>query len=371
MRTRHQWLKFWPSDWQNDAALSTCSIGARGLWISMICVMHEAETYGHMEVNGKPANTRQIAALARISEKEAARLIAELEDAGVFSRADDGSIYSRRMVRDWDYELKHKAWGKTGGNPDLIKTEPGTTHKNDRTKRLTPQKNPRLFRSVFEEAGGKCELCSVELTRDTPYAPNSYQLDHIVEIKHGGTNDRDNLRAVCRRCNMARNFKQRDDEPVNPYIGGAVKAASDGTDKFLDTEADSDSEPNGSAYSDPGGSAPGGAGPVDARSQLWSDGLGRLRSLTGKSDPQSRRFLGGLLKSAGDDCALVNAALAEAADLRPIDPAAWLTRRIRGPDSGQIRNGFLAIIAREGMPSTRPTEPNRFLTLENSDAIPH
>lgn len=208
----------------------------------MICVMHEAETYGHMEVNGKPANTRQIAALARISEKEAARLIAELEDAGVFSRADDGSIYSRRMVRDWGYELKHKAWGKTGGNPDLIKTEPGTTHKNDRTKRLTPQKNPRLFRSVFEEAGGKCELCSVELTRDTPYAPNSYQLDHIVEIKHGGTNDRDNLRAVCRQCNMARNFKQRDDEPVNPYIDGAVNEASDGTDKFLDTEAEAEAD---------------------------------------------------------------------------------------------------------------------------------
>ncbi len=123
--------------------------------------------------------------------------------------------------------------------------------------------------------------------------------------------------------------------------------------------------------SEPDGSAPCGAGPVDARSQLWSDGLGRLRSLTGKSDPQSRRFLGGLLKSAGDDCALVNAALEEAADLRPIDPAAWLTRRIRGPDGGQIRNGFLAIIAQEGMPSTRPTEPNRFLTLENSDAIPH
>lgn len=126
---RHQWMKFWPADWQNDAALATCSIAARGLWIGMICVMHNAEPYGHLTVNGKPATTRHIAAIARVPEKEAARLIAELEDAGVFSRSEDGTVYSRRMVRDAEQseagrEAISKRWGKSKAAKVTAETPP-------------------------------------------------------------------------------------------------------------------------------------------------------------------------------------------------------------------------------------------------------
>lgn len=130
-------MKFWPADWQNDAALSTCSIAARGLWISMICVMHAAERCGYLTINGKAATERQIAALARIQEKEARKLIEELECAGVFSRAEDGTIYSRRMV--WDEEQSEagreavaKRWGKeksakaTKADPPLTAPPPIT-----------------------------------------------------------------------------------------------------------------------------------------------------------------------------------------------------------------------------------------------------
>jgi len=96
----HRWMKFWPSDWKGDAALRICGLAARGLWIECIAIMHEAQPYGHLVVNARPLNARQIAAIVGSSERDVTKLLAELEDAGVFSRTEAGVIFSRRMVRD-------------------------------------------------------------------------------------------------------------------------------------------------------------------------------------------------------------------------------------------------------------------------------
>jgi hypothetical protein len=66
----------------------------------MLCLMHEADPYGSMLVNGKRINKFQMAALIGVPEKECSALMLELEGAGVFSRDADGTIYSRRMRRD-------------------------------------------------------------------------------------------------------------------------------------------------------------------------------------------------------------------------------------------------------------------------------
>jgi hypothetical protein len=113
------WLKFYPSDWRADPALRMCSIAARGLWMEMLCVMHEAEPRGSLLVNGKPLSQRQLAGLAGIALDEASTLISELEEAGVFSRDDDGTIYSRRIRRDEEKAAEDKANGGKGGNPGL------------------------------------------------------------------------------------------------------------------------------------------------------------------------------------------------------------------------------------------------------------
>jgi hypothetical protein len=67
---------------------------------------------------------------------------------------------------------------------------------------------------------------------------------------------------------------------------------------------------------------------LDAREQLWGEGLPILRGLTGKPDGPSRAFLGKLLKAARDDCPSVMRVLREAADLRPAEPVAWLTAAV-------------------------------------------
>jgi hypothetical protein len=118
-RSRRPWMKFYPSDWRADPALRMCSIGARGLWAEMLCLMHEAEPYGSLLVNGQRITEKQLASLACVSNKEAAEFIVELECSGVFSRDSDGTIYSRRMRRDLEKEQKDQENGKAGGNPAL------------------------------------------------------------------------------------------------------------------------------------------------------------------------------------------------------------------------------------------------------------
>lgn len=116
---KRPWLKFYPADWRADPALRMCSIGARGLWMEMLCLMHEAVPYGALLVKGAPVSERQLAGLAGISLRETALLLAELAAAGVFSRDDDGTIFSRRMRRDAERAERDKANGREGGNPNL------------------------------------------------------------------------------------------------------------------------------------------------------------------------------------------------------------------------------------------------------------
>jgi len=113
------WLKFYPSDWRADPALRMCSVAARGMWMEMLCLMHEAEPRGSLLINGQPVSVKQLASLAGVSVREATALVSELEEAGVFSREDNGTIYSRRMRRDEEKATKDKANGALGGNPDL------------------------------------------------------------------------------------------------------------------------------------------------------------------------------------------------------------------------------------------------------------
>jgi len=120
--TAAPWMKFYPSDWRSDPRLRMCGLAARGLWMEMIALMHEATPYGHLLVSGKPPTDIQLAMLAGTSPDQIPALLGELEAAGVFSRTGKGVIYSRRMTRDDKRTRAARANGKLGGNPSLCKT---------------------------------------------------------------------------------------------------------------------------------------------------------------------------------------------------------------------------------------------------------
>lgn len=71
------------------------------------------------------------------------------------------------------------------------------------------------------------------------------------------------------------------------------------------------------------------ASPIDARQALWTEGLRRLRRVTGLDDRKARGLLGRLLRDAGDDCALIASLLHQAEADRIGDPVPWLQAAIR------------------------------------------
>lgn len=118
-------FQFYPSDWRKDMALQSCSVAARGLWIDMLCIAHECAPYGHLTVNGKPMKPAQIGRHTGLTERECAKLVAELLDAGVVSRSADGSLFSRRMVRDEDLRNRRAEGGKAGAEHGIKGAEHG------------------------------------------------------------------------------------------------------------------------------------------------------------------------------------------------------------------------------------------------------
>lgn len=115
MSASQPWLKFYPTDWRADQALRVCSLAARGLWMEMLCIMHEATPYGHLTINGRPTTDAQLASLTGTDLSTVRQLTTELEEAGVFSRNRNGVIYSRRMTRDEKRRKDGKKAEEIGG----------------------------------------------------------------------------------------------------------------------------------------------------------------------------------------------------------------------------------------------------------------
>jgi hypothetical protein len=113
----YPWFKFFPTDWRSDPRLRMCSLEARGLWIEMICLMHEANPRGHLLINGIAPTEAQLGVL--VGSLPVKDLLDELERIGVFSRTIEGVIYSRKMTRDDAKSETARVNGSLGGNPAL------------------------------------------------------------------------------------------------------------------------------------------------------------------------------------------------------------------------------------------------------------
>lgn len=92
----------------------------------------------------------------------------------------------------------------------------------------------------------------------------------------------------------------------------------------------------------------------DARELLWRHGLKLLRGLTGKTEPQARSLIGKWLRVLEDDCSALGSILVEATEARPVDPIPWITAAVDARKKPKYRNGFLQLIANEGVPSASP-----------------
>lgn len=127
-------LKFYTSDWRSDPRLKMCSLAARGLWLEMLCLMHEATPYGHLLISGRSPTDAQLAVLVGAPPDQIPELLGELDSAGVFSRTKEGVIYSRKMTRMKKRAATARKNGRKGGNPKLGVEKENSASVNPRDK---------------------------------------------------------------------------------------------------------------------------------------------------------------------------------------------------------------------------------------------
>ena len=195
------WLKWYPADWRAHTKLKMCSLSARGLWVEMLGVMHEAEPYGHLLIDGTKPSLGDLAAIIGRPVKEVAAAYAELQHKGVFSLTDDGTPYSRKMVRDKAKADENRSNGHDGGNPNIPR---GTVPKDQRARPFKRTDAPNKTMRVFQMHQGHCHWCATELLFEPDGGPSGFHVDHVVAICDGGTNDESNLVPACAGCNHDR-----------------------------------------------------------------------------------------------------------------------------------------------------------------------
>lgn len=104
---------------------------ARGLWIDLLCLMHQGEPYGHLTFKGYSYATATDVATALVrcinrvtgaDVRVIKRVLIELEEAKIFSKTENGIIFSRRMVQDEKTrQLRANAGFKALENPNVPK----------------------------------------------------------------------------------------------------------------------------------------------------------------------------------------------------------------------------------------------------------
>lgn len=89
-------------------------------------------------------------------------------------------------------------------------------------------------------------------------------------------------------------------------------------------EGKGDSEANAS-----GADAPNEAPAIDHRKRLFSEGLQKLATITGKGPDACRSFVGKCLKAASDDAIVVLGLIEDAERNQVVDPGAWISARLK------------------------------------------
>lgn len=154
-------MMFYVGDWRKDPNLCRCTHAAKGVWVDILCLMHESEERGVL-----PWAAEEIANAVGGERTSTLALIDELTRKGVCTIREDGAMVCRRMVRDESKRRICTEAGKKGGNPKLREWNslPGFVYA---IRRLTDGRvkigasvkpSERKDKGMGSFKGGECEL---------------------------------------------------------------------------------------------------------------------------------------------------------------------------------------------------------------------
>ena len=185
--TKSPAFQFYPGDWLRDTGLRSCSAAARGLWMDILCFMHEGSPYGYLKVNHKVILAPNLARMCGLTLQETEGCLAELAEAGVFETDEEGVIFSRRMIRDEELRNKRAACGHLGGTPTLKDNQKvGVCLSTEVKQKPTPSSSSSSSSSniFIDEEKQKNKVLIKETQLPNDYVPNDkhYQLAKELNI---------------------------------------------------------------------------------------------------------------------------------------------------------------------------------------------
>lgn len=201
--TNRPWFRFYPSDWTGDHKLRACTLGAKGLWVDLLCIMDQSDERGCLLINGHAPTMAELSRMVGVHHKTLYKHMDNLIINNVIEEREDGVFYSRKMVRETAKSKTLSEQGKKGGHPNIRR---GTVPKKDRVRRYNRSDSPAKTGRILQKSNGLCHWCGVELIwgDDDPTSLNVFHVDHVIPVCDGGTSDEKNLVASCRECNGKR-----------------------------------------------------------------------------------------------------------------------------------------------------------------------
>lgn len=177
-------FQFYPGDWRKDPAVQSLDYTERGIWIELLCLMHESNTPGKLMIGGVPYPEDRLARTLGLIPEVMGKVISTLITLGVAQRCTEtGAVMSARMVRDREIHQKRAEVGKLGGNPNLQKGKPNPYYTRDKQKdnQVVNQKdNQKITPSVSSSSS------SSESNTLPPATPAVDPRHHEITSQWGG-----------------------------------------------------------------------------------------------------------------------------------------------------------------------------------------
>lgn len=133
-----QGFTFYPQSWLDDAKLTHCSLAAKGMWIDLLCHMHNGDPYGHLVFNSKVLSKEDVQKLLRITNQEVFDIAWQelLNKKIILQEHGSGAYYSKRMT--YEHKQQRRSMSDIKKSPLFPVAEEIIGHLNDVAKRDYP-----------------------------------------------------------------------------------------------------------------------------------------------------------------------------------------------------------------------------------------
>jgi len=166
-------LQFYTGDWRKDPGVQALDHELKGIWIDLLCMMHESPERGRLVLpNGCAFPDDGIARNLGLSEATWKQKRSTLLAYGVASEDEAGVLYNRRMVRDERLRQARARAGAIGGKAKKTPQPESKTEANRGSSVSSSSSNNKKHVRSESKKGGSWDADFEEFWSDYPRKVN-------------------------------------------------------------------------------------------------------------------------------------------------------------------------------------------------------